>query len=86
MFKGHPLQRRAHPHRPKTRARRQGAPESEIKARGITSESAAVWLSHYRGCVDSELYEFAVHSLPCDTPVAGLLARRSLPGGTGADR
>lgn len=59
---------------------------AEIKARGITPESATEWLAKYRGCVDSELYEFAVHSLPCDTPDAGLLARRSLPGGTGADR
>jgi hypothetical protein len=48
---------------------------AEIKARGITPQSAAEWLSQYRGCVDSELYEFAVQALPCDTPVAGLLAR-----------
>lgn len=47
---------------------------AEIKARGITPESAAQWLSQYRGCVDTELYEFAVSSLPCATAAPRLSA------------
>lgn len=33
--------------------------EREIAARGITPESARAWLAEYRGCVGSELYEWA---------------------------
>lgn len=32
---------------------------AEAKARGITSSQAREWLTAYRGCVGTELYEFA---------------------------
>lgn len=37
---------------------------AEITARGITPEIAVEWLAQSRGCVDTELYEFAAQSLP----------------------
>lgn len=33
---------------------------AEVKARGITPEKAKEWLANYKGCVDTELYEFAL--------------------------
>lgn len=33
---------------------------AEVKRRHITRESAAAWLGQYRGCVGSEVYEWAV--------------------------
>jgi hypothetical protein len=37
---------------------------AEISARGITRESAQQWLAQYRGCVGTELYEFAATVAP----------------------
>ena len=37
---------------------------AEIQARGITPESAEKWLSQSRGCVGTELYEFAATLRP----------------------
>lgn len=56
---------------------------AEIRARGITPESAEEWLAKYRGCVDSELYEFAVsagHLGACNALPSP--CRQSLSGGT----
>jgi hypothetical protein len=33
--------------------------EAEVRMRGITREKAAEWLAQYRGCVGTELYEYA---------------------------
>jgi len=33
--------------------------EAELRMRGITPRAAVEWLSQYRGCVGTELYEFA---------------------------
>lgn len=45
--------------------------EQEIAAREITAESAAQWLAQYRGCVGTELYEYAAghaaHAVPEST-------------------
>ena len=40
---------------------------AEVRARGITAEAAATWLTQYRGCVGTELYEFAAQTLPSAT-------------------
>lgn len=37
---------------------------AEIHARGITRAKAEAWLSEYRGCVDTELYELAATLTP----------------------
>ena len=34
---------------------------AEAAARGITPEAAEAWLTQYRGCVDTELYEFVAN-------------------------
>ena len=42
---------------------------AEVAMRGITPEQAREWLADYRGCVGTELYEFAAEqSLPCASP------------------
>lgn len=33
---------------------------AEVEARGITAEAARQWLERYRGCVGTELYEYAL--------------------------
>ncbi len=45
---------------------------AEIQARGITPESAERWLSQSRGCVGTELYEFAATLRPAPAGAANL--------------
>ena len=35
---------------------------AEVRMRGITPEAATTWLAQYRGCVGTELYEFAAEA------------------------
>lgn len=42
---------------------------AEIRARGITREKAEEWLAEYRGCVGTELYEFAATIQPAPLEV-----------------
>lgn len=54
---------------------------AEIKARGITVENAKEWLTQYRGCVDTELYEFAARSLSdASSASRQISALASVPG------
>ena len=52
--------------------------EAEVQLRGITREMAVAWLSQSRGCVGTELYEFAAQapdqSLPCASAALRLSA------------
>lgn len=47
---------------------------AEVRLRGITPQSATAWLAQYRGCVGTELYEFAAQSLPSAQPRPGISA------------
>lgn len=46
---------------------------AEVWMRGITVEQAREWLEHYRGCVGTELYEFAAQIRISNELIAGLL-------------
>ena len=57
----------------------------EVQSRKITRESAAEWLDKYRGCVGTELYEFAMSMMAqtLTAPTPGTLSvRREIGAGT----
>jgi hypothetical protein len=43
---------------------------AEVSRRGITREAAQEWLSRYRGCVDTDIYEFAATVCPAPEMIA----------------
>lgn len=43
---------------------------AEVRMRGITREIAEQWLAEFRGCVGTELYEFATSIFPAPLPIS----------------
>lgn len=57
---------------------------AEVQIRGITRESATEWLAQSRGCVGTELYEFAATAAQSliEPPPGTLSVRREIGAGT----